>query len=156
MYSGSLATCTSWNTSCVWHYAAATKNCTSDPLIAQSREKSKCTQTGECRVKVEVLYVADCPTHPAAVKLVKHVLAAEGVEAEIHEVLVRDEGMASELGFCGSPTIRINGRDVTGESQDARSFALSCRLYPGSKQIGLPPAEMVHQAVLKARQGARR
>ena len=106
-----------------------------------------------CRVKVEVLYVADCPTHPEAVKLVKQVLAEEGVEAEIHEVLVRDEGMANELGFCGSPTIRINGRDVAGESQYARSFALSCRLYPGSKQIGLPPLEMVHRAVLKARRG---
>jgi hypothetical protein len=106
-------------------------------------------------VKVEVLYVADCPTHPAAVNLVKQVLAAEGVETEIHQVLVRDEGMARELRFAGSPTIRINGRDVTGESQDARSFALSCRLYPGSKQVGLPPAEMVHRAVLKARQGAR-
>jgi len=103
-------------------------------------------------VKVEVLFVPDCPTHPAAVKLVRHVLGAEGVEAEIHEVLVSDEGMASELGFCGSPTIRINGRDVAGESQDTRSFALSCRLYPGSKQVGLPPAEMVHRAVLKARQ----
>ncbi len=106
-------------------------------------------------MKVEVLFVADCPSHPAAVNLVKQVLAAEGVEAEIHEVLVRDEGMANELGFSGSPTIRINGRDVAGESQDARSFALSCRLYPGSKQVGLPPAETVHRAVLKARQGAR-
>jgi hypothetical protein len=105
-------------------------------------------------VKVEVLYVAECPTHPAAVNLVKQVLAAEGVEAKIHEVLVRDEGMANELGFCGSPTIRINGQDVAGESH-ARSFALSCRLYPGSKQVGLPPAEMVHRAVLKARQGPR-
>lgn len=106
-------------------------------------------------MKVEVLYVAECPTHAAAVKLVQHVLAAEGVEAEIHEVLVSDEAMASELRFCGSPTIRINGRDVAGESQDARGFALSCRLYPGSKQIGLPPAEMVQRAVLTARQGAR-
>jgi hypothetical protein len=106
-------------------------------------------------VKVEVLYVADCPTHPAAVKLVKQVLAAEGVDAEIHEILVRDEGMANELGFCGSPTIRINGRDVAGESQDARSFALSCRLYPGSEQVGLPPAETVHKAVLKDRRGPR-
>jgi hypothetical protein len=105
-------------------------------------------------VKVEVLHVADCPTHSAALKLVKHVLAAEGVEAEICEVLVRDERMASELQFCGSPTIRVNGRDVAGESQEAGSFALSCRLYPGSRQVGLPPAEMVHRAVLEARQGS--
>jgi hypothetical protein len=63
-------------------------------------------------VKVEILYVADCPTHPAAVNLVKQVLAAASVEAEIHELLVSDQGMADELGFCGSPTIRINGRDA--------------------------------------------
>ena len=103
-------------------------------------------------MKVEVLYVAGCPSHPAAVKLVRDILAAEGVDGKIHEVLVRDEGMASELKFAGSPTIRINGRDVAGESQDDQGFALSCRLYPGSKQVGLPPADMVHQAVLKARQ----
>ena len=106
-------------------------------------------------MKVEVLYVAECPSHPAAVKLVKDILEAEDVAAEIHEVLVRDEGMADELGFCGSPTIRVNGRDVAGESLKAQSFALSCRLYPGSKQVGLPPSEMIHRAVLEARQGGR-
>jgi hypothetical protein len=103
-------------------------------------------------VKIEVLYVAECPSHPAAVKLIKGVLAAEGVATEVHEVLVRDEGMASELRFLGSPTIRINGKDVAEEAQKVQSFALSCRLYPGSEQVGLPPAEMIHRAVIEARQ----
>lgn len=106
-------------------------------------------------MKIEILHVTECPSHPAAVKLVKDILAAEGVAAEIREVLVRDEGMASELSFRGSPTIRINGRDVAGDSQAAQSFGLSCRLYLGSKQIGLPPAEMIHRAVLEASQGKR-
>ena len=106
-------------------------------------------------MKVEVLYVADCPTHAAAVDLVKQVLAAEGVQAKIHEVLVNDEQMANELGFCGSPTIRINGRDVAGASQESPSFALSCRFYAESKQVGLPATEMVHRAVLNARQAAK-
>ena len=106
-------------------------------------------------MKVEVLYVADCPSHPEAVKLVKNILSAEGVAAEIHEVLVRDERMANELRFLGSPTIRINGQDVVGESQKPQSFALSCRLYSGSKLVGLPPAEMIHRAVVEARRGGR-
>jgi anti-sigma factor RsiW len=106
-------------------------------------------------MKVEVLHVAECPSHPAAVKLLNEVLAAEGVATEIHEVLVRDDRMAFALRFCGSPTIRINGRDVAGETQKAESFALSCRLYPGSKQVGLPPAETIRRAVLEARQGDR-
>jgi hypothetical protein len=107
-------------------------------------------------VRVEVLYVSECPSHPAAVKLVKDVLSAEGVPTNIDEVLVRDERMAGELKFLGSPTIRINGKDVVGESQTAKDFALSCRLYPGSKQLGLPPVEMVHRAVLEARRGEQR
>jgi hypothetical protein len=105
-------------------------------------------------MKIEVLYVAECPSHPAAVKLVRDILAAEGVAAEISEVLVRDEKMASELRFAGSPTIRINGRDIADESEAPKNFALSCRLYPGSKEVGLPPAEMIHRAVLKARRKA--
>ena len=106
-------------------------------------------------MKVEVLYVSECPSHPAAVRLLRDVLAAEGVLAEIHEVLVRDEAMAKRLRFAGSPTIRINGRDVGDEVQTTKNFSLSCRLYPGSKETGLPPAEMVHRAVVEARQGER-
>jgi len=102
-------------------------------------------------VKIEVLYVAECPSHPEAVKLLRGILAAEGIAADIHEVLVRDERMANELRFLGSPTIRINGRDVAGESQGPQSFALSCRLYPGSKHIGLLSAEMIRHAVVDAR-----
>jgi len=104
-------------------------------------------------MKVEVLYVAECPSHPAAVKLVRDVLNSEGVVTEVCEVLVRDDRMATNLAFSCSPTIRINGRDVAGESSQAKAFSLSCRLYPGSAEIGLPPIEMVRRAVVKAREG---
>ena len=101
-------------------------------------------------MRVQVLYVAECPSHPAAMKLLREVLAAEGVTTDIREVLVSDQRMAGELKFVGSPTIRINGKDVAGDSPIARDFAISCRLYPGSPQIGLPPAEKVQSAVQEA------
>jgi hypothetical protein len=104
-------------------------------------------------MKIEVLYVAECPSHPAALKLVRDVLSAEGVSAEIREVLVTDDQMAMDLAFSGSPTIRVNGRDVAAESSSAKRFALSCRLYPGSSEIGLPPVELVRRAVVEARKG---
>lgn len=103
-------------------------------------------------MRVEVLYVAECPSHPAAVQMVKDVLTEEGVSADVREVLVRNAEMASELSFCGSPTIRINGRDVAAEPLRAPSFALSCRFYADSKYAGLPPAEMVRRAVIEARE----
>jgi hypothetical protein len=104
-------------------------------------------------MKIEVLYVAECPSHPAAVKLVRDVLGATGVAADIREVLVTDDKMANELRFEGSPTIRINGCDVAGETATAKEFALSCRLYSGSEEIALPPAELVRRAVIEAREG---
>lgn len=103
-------------------------------------------------MKIEVLYVADCPSHPVAVKLVSRVLAAEGVSADVREVLVEDESMAKELRFSGSPTIRIDGRDVVGETEAPSNFSLSCRLYGGSQMAALPPAEAIRRAVAEARQ----
>lgn len=116
-------------------------------------EKRKSKESREPELKVEVLYVAECPFYSAAVKLVREVLSEEGVGAEIQEVLVSDERIANELKFRGSPSIRINGQDVIGDQQEAQSFALSCRWYAGSKQIGLPPAEVIHRAVIEARHG---
>lgn len=104
-------------------------------------------------MKVEVLYVAGCPSHPAAVKLVKEVLAAQGVVAEVREVLVHDERMARELKFAGSPTIRINGCDVDGGLPSGQPIGLSCRLYAGSKQSRLPAAILVQRAIAGASEG---
>jgi hypothetical protein len=105
---------------------------------------------------VEVLYLADCPSHHAAVKLVRDILTTQGVVADVQEVLVTDGRMADELKFPGSPTIRVNGRDVASESSGEQTFALSCRLYPGTQQPGVPPVEMVRRAVTEAAAGDRK
>src|SRR6266436_741607 len=55
----------------------------------------------------------------------KSVLAVERVSVPISEVLVANPRMAETLKFRGSPTIRINGRDIAGESE-VQHFALSC------------------------------
>jgi len=101
-------------------------------------------------VKVEVLYVPDCPHHVPAVELLKAVLLAEGVRTQINEVAVTDTRTAEEFKFRGSPTIRINGRDIAGESHSPTSFALACRMYPGSKEAGVPPLQMMQRAVREA------
>lgn len=103
-------------------------------------------------MKIEVLYVLDCPHYAAAMAELKSVLAIERVSAPITEVLVANPRMAETLKFRGSPTIRINGRDITGDS-DLQHFAVSCRLYPGQKQPGVPPSEMIHRAVREAMHG---
>ena len=103
-------------------------------------------------MRVEILYIRDCPTHLAAVALVRGVLQTSAVESDIEEVLIANETMAKELGFRGSPTIRVNGRDVVAEHNGEKPVALCCRLYSGSNQIGLPPVEAVRRAIVEARE----
>jgi len=85
-------------------------------------------------MKVEVLYVAECPSHPAAVKLVRDVLSSEGVAAEVREVLVTEEATATDLAFSGSPTIRINGRDVAGRVFPGEGVCLELPLVSGVRR----------------------
>jgi len=106
-------------------------------------------------MKIEVLYVRDCPSHRAAVELVEGILASQGLTEKVEELLVSNQRMAVDLKFPGSPTIRINGRDVAPESPVGQAFALSCRLYLGSEQLGLPPVELVRRAVIEAAEGER-
>lgn len=103
-------------------------------------------------MKVEVLSVQDCPTHAAAVKLVSEILHSEQFAADVHEIVVLDQNMAAKLCFRGSPTIRINGRDVAEGPPDFQVIGLNCRLYEDSEHPGLPPANLVRQAVIRARE----
>jgi len=105
-------------------------------------------------VKIEVLYVLDCPHYAVAMAELKSVLAVEKISAPISEVLVANPRMAEALKFRGSPTIRINGRDIAGDSEQ-QPFAVSCRFYPGEKHPGVPPPEMIRRAVREAMRGER-
>lgn len=125
------------------------KRCARCPLLSRHG-----AQTREATMKIEVLHVAECPGHRVALRLVQDALAAAGITAEIREILVTDERAARELQFRGSPTIRIDGKDVAGDMrQPDTPFGFNCRWYFGSNESGLPPAEMVQRAIAKARQG---
>lgn len=104
-------------------------------------------------MKVEVLYVPDCPHHSSAVDQLRAVLLAEGIQVEIDEIPVSDIVAAEKFSFRGSPTIRINGRDIAGDAKVPPYFAIACRVYPGAKQVGVPPLEMMERAVREARAG---
>ena len=63
-------------------------------------------------MKIEFLFWRECPSHPEARALLDEVLAARGLDAEVEEREVTTTEEAEELAFPGSPTIRVDGRDV--------------------------------------------
>jgi hypothetical protein len=77
---------------------------------------------------VEFLYWEGCPSHPEALLLLHEVLAELDRDDEIQIVEVLSEEDARRLAFPGSPTIRVDGRDVDAEGAAARP-ALTCRIY---------------------------
>jgi len=101
-------------------------------------------------VKIEVLYVAGCPHLPATLARLREVLCSHGCEERIDRIEVQDPGVARALGFRGSPTIRINGSDIAAEHDCPPVDAMACRLYPGAENPGVPPVEMIRQAVRRA------
>ena len=77
---------------------------------------------------VEVLYWDGCPSHEEAIERVRSVLDERGSTAELVIREVTSDEEAEALHFPGSPTIRVDGRDVDSVGAAARS-ALTCRIY---------------------------
>jgi hypothetical protein len=102
-------------------------------------------------MKIEVLYFKGCPNHKPAVEQVLRAARAEGFAAVVNEVEVCDTGMAQELGFLGSPSIRVNGMDVEASARALHAFGFGCRTYlDEGERSGLPPIEMIRQALAEA------
>ena len=99
-------------------------------------------------MKIEVLYIRDCPNYLPFLHRLKAVLRREGLRADISEIEVKDEAAAATLQFPGSPTIRINGLDIDVDVRDVAATGLACRRYPG----GLPSEEMIRAALRKAQE----
>src|ERR1700682_415647 len=100
-------------------------------------------------MKIEVLYVPNCPNHAVAVERLREILSSESFHTHVSEVLVRDVAMAQSLKFPGSPTIRVNGQDVEPQREKAGAFGLMCRLY--SDGSGAPSQHNLRAAIEKAR-----
>ena len=100
-------------------------------------------------MKVEVLYFEGCPAYQMAENLLWEVFAEEGIEAEIELVAVNSDDEAQRLRFPGSPTIRIDGRDLFPAPERAR-WGLGCRVYGTPEGLrGLPTTEMLREALSK-------
>jgi hypothetical protein len=100
-------------------------------------------------VRIDFLYWRGCPSHPEARELLGEVLAARGIEAEVVEREVTTDEEAQELAFPGSPTIRVDGRDVDPDGASARP-ALTCRIYflPDGRVSPVPTREQLEEALL--------
>jgi len=100
-------------------------------------------------IKIELLYIGDCPHHAAARAALDEAIRIEQVTADVSELEIKDESTACAIGFIGSPSIRIDGNDI--DPGAGGTAGLCCRTYAGSGQPkGVPSIEMIRQALRNA------
>jgi 8-oxo-dGTP pyrophosphatase MutT (NUDIX family) len=99
-------------------------------------------------VRIEFLYWEGCPSHPEAEALLREVVEERGIDApiEMRHVQTREEAVA--LSFPGSPTIRIDGRDVDPAGASTPP-GLSCRVYrlPDGRPSPVPSRQQLEEAL---------
>jgi hypothetical protein len=98
-------------------------------------------------MKIEILFVADCPGYSPTLKAVELLAAEERVSATIVSTEMIDPDVQ---GFPGSPTVRIDGVDIE-PGVFPIALGLSCRTYlVDGKLQNVPPPEMIRAAIRRA------
>lgn len=89
-------------------------------------------------MRVELFYFDGCPNWTVADQRLSEALTRVGRDdITVERRLVETPAQADEVGFTGSPTIRIDGDDpfATGEEQ----IAFACRVYTTPTGLGGSP-----------------
>ncbi len=71
-------------------------------------------------MKIELLYLMDCPWCVKTKRLLRESLKELKLKAKVKEILIDSKTKAKKYKFVGSPTIRINGKDIQKVVEKAR------------------------------------
>ena len=103
------------------------------------------------RPVIEVLYVQNCPHYRETLAVVDRVRGELGIDIELRATLIVDQAAAEQARFAGSPTVRVDGRDVEPGSEPVTKYVLGCRLYRLEHRFaGQPEERWVREALAKA------
>jgi hypothetical protein len=103
------------------------------------------------RPLVEVLVFPGCPNRAAAIALAERVCAELDGNAGIQVLDITDQQAAEQARSLGSPTIRVDGRDVEPGAGKCVEYLHTCRLYQGEHSLrGLPEEAWLRQALQDA------
>ena len=97
---------------------------------------------------MEILFFAGCPHVDTTRELVEEAAAAAGVVPELRLTEVTSQAEAERLRFLGSPSVRVDGRDVEPGADGRETFVLACRIYRTDAGVAGRPAEQWLRAAL--------
>ncbi len=99
-------------------------------------------------MQVEILYFDGCPGYESLLPRLTELLAEHTPGATLTLRAVESVEAAEEQRFLGSPSVRINGRDVEPAADARDDFGLKCRLYSTAEgRLREPPDEWILDAL---------
>jgi hypothetical protein len=99
-------------------------------------------------VTVELLYFDGCPSYEALLPRLRTLLADAGVTVDVDLRRVESAEAAERERFLGSPTLRIDGRDVEPTAELRTDYGLKCRLYQSEAGLrGTPTDAWIRDAL---------
>ena len=97
-------------------------------------------------MKIELLYFDACPSWETALANLRGALDEVGTGAPIELVRVETPDEAVARQFTGSPSIRVDGRELFPTEQ--ANYSLSCRMYHTPEGLrGWPTRPMICEAL---------
>jgi len=100
-------------------------------------------------MRIEVLYFDGCPNHEALLPRLRALLASEAITTNIELRRIADDDAAQYERFLGSPTVRVNGRDVEPDAERRTDYGMKCRLYRTPAGLTGEPEEGWLRAALR-------
>lgn len=93
--------------------------------------------------KLEFMYFEDCPSYQQTLENFIGVLTELDINVDLELVNVESSEQAKQLGFYGSPTIKIDGANLESRTGD---YSYNCRLYDvDGKLTGVLPKDYLRE-----------
>ena len=80
-------------------------------------------------VQVELLYFDGCPGYESLLPRLERLVAEHAPEVTLELRAIESLEAADHHRFLGSPSVRVDGRDVEPDADAREDFGLKCRLY---------------------------
>jgi hypothetical protein len=105
-----------------------------------------CKNSGDSltNLRITFMYFEGCPHAEDTLSLLKDILKELELNIEPEIVEIRSQRDAEIHAFPGSPTIKVNGRDIEGKD----GAFLGCRVYKSG--TGVPPKDLIVNAILNS------
>lgn len=98
-------------------------------------------------ITIELLYFDGCPSWRHAWTELGGALAELDVDAAVRLRNIEGVPEPERTGFAGSPTLRIDGRDLEDYSGPG---VMACRRYPDNAGRGWPSHDLLHERLRAA------